>query len=274
MKYTIEGFSQEEATKLQKTVIESGKTKTIRLDCIDLVLLRWFVDFFPSMMKVTIDGIQYAWVSYQAILDDMPLLGLGKRSLFDRLRKMSQLGVLMHKTVRRGGTFSYYGFGGNYSLLIRKHDSDHVQNISNPMKQTSEGYEADFRGGMKQTSDQINPSTIDDPSTKSIHIEGGAKRKRFVPPTIDEVRAYCEERHDSVDPQRFLDYYSMTGWKTKGGATIKDWKACVRTWERNARSDSRSTQEVGANGIKLRPLEKDEDTSWFPIISTSNVKEE
>lgn len=166
MKYTIEGFSQEEAMKLQKTITENGKTKTISLDCIDLVLLRWFVDFFPSMMKVTIDGIQYAWVSYQAILDDMPLLGLGKRSLFDRLRKMSQLGVLVHKTVRSGGTFSYYGFGENYSLLIMKHTSDHVQNNSHPMKQTSEGYEANFRGGMKQTSEQINPSTIDNTSTK------------------------------------------------------------------------------------------------------------
>ena len=91
MKYTIEGFSQEEATKLQKTIIENDKTKTISLDCTDLVLLRWFVDFFQSMMKVTIDGIQYAWVNYRAVLDDMPLLGLGKRSLFDRLGKCHSL---------------------------------------------------------------------------------------------------------------------------------------------------------------------------------------
>lgn len=251
MKYTIEGFDQDEAMKLRKTIIENGKSKTIGLDCTDLVLLRWFVDFFPLMMKVTIDGVQYAWVNYQAILDDMPLLGLGKRSLFDRLKKMSQLGVLDHKTVRRGGTFSYYGFGENYGLLVRKHDACHVQDdadpmkqtsegmkqTSDPMKQTSEGYEANFRGGMKQTSEQINPSIKDNPSTKSIHIEGGAKRKRFVPPTLEEVRAYCNERLNDVDAQKFLDYYEMTGWRTKGGATIKDWKACVRTWERNTRSD-------------------------------------
>lgn len=127
-----------------------------------------------------------------------------------------------------------------------KHTSDHVQNNSDPMKQTSEGYEANFRGVMKQTSEQINPSTIDDPSTKTIHIEGGAKRKRFVPPTIDEVKAYCEERRNSVDPQKFLDYYEMTGWKTKGGAAIKDWQACVRTWERNTQgtTQQRSQQQT------------------------------
>lgn len=66
----------------------------------------------------------------------------------------------------------------------------------------------------------------------------GAKRKRFVPPTIEEVRAYCDERHNAVDARKFLDYYQMTGWKTKGGATIKDWKACVRTWERNTSSQT------------------------------------
>lgn len=64
------------------------------------------------------------------------------------------------------------------------------------------------------------------------------KRKRFVPPSLDDVKAYCNERHNSVDAQKFLDYYSMTGWKTKGGAVIKDWKACVRTWELNTRNEA------------------------------------
>lgn len=271
MKYTIEGFSQEEATKLQKTIIENDKTKTISLDCTDLVLLRWFVDFFPSMMKVTIDGIQYAWVNYQAVLDDMPLLGLGKRSLFDRLRKMSQLGVLKHKTVRSGGTFSYYGFGGNYNLLVRKHNADHMQNNADPMKQTSEGYEANFRRGTKQTSEQINPSTKDNPSTKSIHIEGEPKRKRFVPPTIEEVKAYCDERHNSVDAQKFLDYYSMTGWKTKGGATIKDWKACVRTWERNTRNETPKYQTQAQTLPPERRDTTEERDSVAALMATLKV---
>ena len=214
MKYTIEGFSQEEAAKLQKTIIENGKNKTISLDCTDLVLLRWFVDFFPSMMKVTIDGIQYAWVSYQAILDDMPLLGLGKRSLFDRLKKMSQLGVLVHKTVRSGGTFSYYGFGENYSLLVRKHDSDHVQNNSYPMKKTSEGYEANFRGGVKQTSEQINPSTTDDSSTKNnpIYVE-----------IVDYLNAKAGTRYKASTAST----HRLIKARLNEGFTIEDFKTVI-----------------------------------------------
>lgn len=68
----------------------------------------------------------------------------------------------------------------------------------------------------------------------SVHItatdtvtEKEGKSKRFVPPTVDEVRAYCQERKNGIDPQRFVDWYQARGWKN-----IKDWKACVRTWEK------------------------------------------
>lgn len=48
----------------------------------------------------------------------------------------------------------------------------------------------------------------------------------FVPPTVEEVYLYCEERHNGIDPQRFVDYYSARGWKH-----ITDWKAQIRVWE-------------------------------------------
>lgn len=57
------------------------------------------------------------------------------------------------------------------------------------------------------------------------------KTKRFVKPTLDEVRAYCLERQNSVDPESFLDFYESKGWKV-GNQPMKDWKAAVRTWER------------------------------------------
>lgn len=58
------------------------------------------------------------------------------------------------------------------------------------------------------------------------------KRTVFTPPTVEEIRAYCEERKNSVDPERFHSYYSSNGWMV-GKAKMKDWKAAVRTWERN-----------------------------------------
>ena len=56
--------------------------------------------------------------------------------------------------------------------------------------------------------------------------------KRFVPPSVDEVKAYCKERKNHVDPEQFVDFYTAKGWKV-GKNGMKDWKAAVRTWERN-----------------------------------------
>lgn len=64
--------------------------------------------------------------------------------------------------------------------------------------------------------------------------KGGKKKERFLPPTVDEVRAYCLERNNSVDPVAFVDYYATNGWtRGKNRIPIADWKACVRTWEHN-----------------------------------------
>ena len=64
--------------------------------------------------------------------------------------------------------------------------------------------------------------------------------QRFTPPTVDEVKAYCTERGNGVDAQRFVDFYTSKGWLV-GKNKMKDWKAAVRTWEQ------RDKKEVAAN---------------------------
>lgn len=55
---------------------------------------------------------------------------------------------------------------------------------------------------------------------------------RMKKPTIEEVRSYIEEKGYNVDPERFYDFYESNGWKV-GKNPMKDWKACVRTWQKN-----------------------------------------
>ena len=62
-------------------------------------------------------------------------------------------------------------------------------------------------------------------------LNSGGKSTRFIPPTPDEVRAYCMERCNNVDADRFVDYYTSKGWMI-GKNKMKDWKAAVRTWEK------------------------------------------
>lgn len=57
-------------------------------------------------------------------------------------------------------------------------------------------------------------------------------RTHFTPPTVEDVKAYCMERGNAVDAQRFVDYYTANGWRV-GKNPMKDWRATVRTWEKN-----------------------------------------
>lgn len=67
--------------------------------------------------------------------------------------------------------------------------------------------------------------------------QGGTTK--FHPPSVEEVRAYCQERRNGIDPQSFVDHYSARGWKYNGNVAMKDWRAAVRTWEKNRRESGR-----------------------------------
>ena len=54
---------------------------------------------------------------------------------------------------------------------------------------------------------------------------------KFVPPTLEEVKNYCQERNNGVDPNKWYDHYTAVGWKI-GKNPMKDWKAAVRGWEK------------------------------------------
>ena len=68
--------------------------------------------------------------------------------------------------------------------------------------------------------------------------------KRFTPPTIQDVKAYCIERGNGVDPERFIDFYESKGWMV-GKNKMKDWKAAVRNWERKENADKLHKDRFG-----------------------------
>lgn len=60
------------------------------------------------------------------------------------------------------------------------------------------------------------------------------KPNRFVPPTLDDIKAYCQERNSCVDPQTFFDYFTTGGWKDSEGKPVKNWKQKLITWEKHS----------------------------------------
>lgn len=95
---------------------------------------------------------------------------------------------------------------------------------------------------------------IDIDKEKNIKRES-KKAKAFLPPTQEEVEAYCLERQNNVDAQKFIDFYEAKGWMI-GKNKMKDWKAAVRTWERedNVRSGSRQSNNNFNNCMRSKPV--------------------
>lgn len=69
------------------------------------------------------------------------------------------------------------------------------------------------------------------------------KSKIFKVPTLDEIKSYCNDRNNSVDPETFLNHYEANGWM-RGKNKIKDWKACVRTWENNNKKTNPNKNDI------------------------------
>ena len=87
--------------------------------------------------------------------------------------------------------------------------------------------------------------TLKDTDSKSItKADKGEKRKRFVAPRVDEVKSYCEERDNGIDPEAFIDHYESKGWMV-GKNRMKDWKAAVRNWERSRKNDTTEDNPYG-----------------------------
>jgi uncharacterized protein YdaU (DUF1376 family) len=86
-----------------------------------------------------------------------------------------------------------------------------------------------------------NPIPENPKETQLVLKETKPKSKLFIKPTIDEIKDYCLERKNNVNAESFSNYYEARGWKLKG-IQMKDWKACVRTWEGNDYNTSQILQ--------------------------------
>jgi uncharacterized protein YdaU (DUF1376 family) len=75
------------------------------------------------------------------------------------------------------------------------------------------------------------------------------KKKLFIIPSVDEIRKYCIERKNNIDPQLFVDKYTGNGWMV-GNNKMKDWKAVVRTWEKNKFNTGGNNGNKGFNTSK------------------------
>ena len=95
-------------------------------------------------------------------------------------------------------------------------------------------------------SQNLQHNNIDNNIDNNIVIKEEQKTKRFKPPFVEEVYEYCKERNNGIDAQAFVDFYESKNWMV-GKNKMKDWKACVRTWERRQKPSVKTTVKTTPN---------------------------
>ena len=232
MRYTIEGFSQEYAMTLKKTVATDKGEKTVKIDCTDLVILRWFTDFYPNMRKTTIDGREYVMVAHSKLLEDLPMIDISKRAFIDRMQKLVEFGILDYQLVKKGGTFSFYAFGENYIHLV----DDGRSNAHGVCAQTHTGYtvkrdtgiRSNVQGVYVQTynkNSSINNSSINNSSINNNNIVENSEKydMKVITEIVDYLneKAHTNYRSNSKTTMRHINA------RLKEGYTLSDFKQVI-----------------------------------------------
>ena len=91
------------------------------------------------------------------------------------------------------------------------------------------------QGTLQNVTDVVTKrNEIKSKSNRQIKSKSKSKSYIFVPPTLEEVRAYCQERNNNVSPERFFEYYEAGNWKDAKGNQVKNWKQKLMTWEKSS----------------------------------------
>lgn len=101
--------------------------------------------------------------------------------------------------------------------------------------------------------DSIGKDSIGKDSIGSGRDKSQPTRTHFTPPTLEEVKAYCIERNNNIDAEYFIDFQEARGWVLSNGKKMKDWKATIRTWERNnynRKPVNKNSKEDAINVVK------------------------
>ena len=101
-----------------------------------------------------------------------------------------------------------------------------------------------------------------DNDSKKEDIPKGISKKKFSPPSLDEVQEYISKQGYTVDAQRFVDFYSSKGWMV-GKSPMKDWKAAVRNWSRSQRQETTTKVTNKFNNFNQRDFDWDQFAREF-----------
>ena len=155
-------------------------------------------------------------------------MGVSEKVLIRARNELKTLGLIDFVTSKKRGTCT------KYSILYSTKSST---------KEVQKQYKSSTKEVQKEDINRYKTKT-----KKEKDISDDISKKKFTPPTVEEVKEYCDSRNNSVDPEKFVDFYASKGWMV-GKNKMKDWEAAVRTWEHG----NNKKQDPGKPKSRARP---------------------
>ncbi len=149
----------------------------------------------------------------------------------------------MHNTLRKD-RYTPTNFQDELQLLELKENGEYILGCQTVAERLPQVRSEEVR----EDKVRLDKGRLEEDAPQSV----AASNFRFKKPTVEEIAAYCAERKNNVDPQAFFDFYESKGWRV-GNQPMKDWKACIRTWERREQASGSGKPTAGkANGDKYK----------------------
>lgn len=169
-------------------------------------MIKWGLNGSELLVFALINGYSQRGLGcyYGSLENTAEMCGLSRATALRTLQSLTEKGFLLKgKSVINGDARTTYT-----AVRVSKCNSEEYQN--------------DTASGIKMI-----PNNKDININNTLSYKGGG---HFRKPSLDEVKSYCRERGNSVNAERFFDFYESNGWMV-GKNRMKDWKAAVRTWE-------------------------------------------
>lgn len=145
------------------------------------------------------NGYCYASNNYFA-----ELYGISKTTVSLLIKNLLDKGYIQSEIIYKDGTKEILN---RYLKIIK---GGYLRNLKEGIKEK-----------LKDNNTSINNTSINNKESK---------KKNFEKPTIEEIQEYCNERNNGINANAFYDFYESKNWYV-GKNKMKDWKACIRTWE-------------------------------------------
>jgi len=191
--------------------------------------LTWFEQSVFTRLIVTVDDYGRTDARPAVLRGKMfPLSNVSDKQIHEALLKLSDMNMV-----------TLYKVSGKPYLYLTSwmdHQSPRAKVSKYPAPEEADDINCEHMQADENICKQMQADAPDIRYSNSYSINdirySEEKRKRFTPPTLDQIIAYCDEKNLTVDPQQFFDFFDAGDWKDSKGNKVKNWKQKILTWEK------------------------------------------